>query len=90
MSNLNSWKRMLNSALCENGETWDDVEGNTMTHGEMQREFYSGFGGTNGSPFTVWTSKSVYFPVCYDGAEWVGRVSRHPDGKPTKHQGGGG
>lgn len=24
-----------------------------------------------------------------DGAEWVGRVSRNPDGVPTSHQGGG-
>ena len=27
------------------------------------------------------------FPA--DGAEWVGSVSRNPDGKPTEHQGGG-
>jgi hypothetical protein len=31
----------------------------------------------------------VYFPACYDGAEWVGSVSRNPDGKATRHQGGG-
>ena len=88
MSNLTSWKDMLSRALRDNNETWDDVESNTMTRGEMRRKFEKGYGGTKGVPFTVWTSKSVYFPVCYDGTEWVGRVSRHPDGKPTEHQGG--
>jgi len=48
-----------------------------------------GDGGTEGAPFTLWTAKAVYFPVQYDGAEWVGSASRHPDGVPTQHQGGG-
>lgn len=33
--------------------------------------------------------KSVYFPLCYDGSEWVGRVTRNPDGKATDHQSDG-
>ena len=44
--------------------------------------------GSEGKPFTIWTANTVYFPVVYDGAEWVGSVSRNPDGKPTDHQGG--
>jgi len=35
---------------------------------------------------TVWTKNSVYFPTQCEGYEWVGRVSRNPDGKPTMHQ----
>jgi len=84
-----TWKAGLDLALKENGESWADVESNTMTDEEMAVEFDDGYGGTRGCYFTVWTTKSVYFPICYDGAEWVGRVSRHPDGKPTEHQGGG-
>lgn len=86
---MESWKQMLVDAMEKRGEEFADIEQNTMTEEEMAEEFDSGYGGTNGTPFTVWTKNTVYFPVCYDGAEWVGSVSRNPDGKPTDHQGGG-
>lgn len=82
------WKQRLGEALEENGESWDDVESNTMTDEEMLTVFNDGHGGSEGCSFTVWTKNSVYFPVVYDGAEWVGRVSRNPDGVPTAHMGG--
>ena len=86
---MSNWKTMLTEELNNNGESWSDVEQNTMNEEEMCKEFDSGYGGVEGCPFTVWTKESVYFPVCYDGAEWVGRVSRNPDDKPTDHHGGG-
>ena len=86
---MENWKTMLDEALKENGEAWADVEANTMTEADMAKEFDSGYGGTEGCAFTVWTTRSVYFPICYDGAESVGRAARNPDGKPTEHQGGG-
>ena len=86
---MENWKTMLDEALKENGESWDDVEANTMTEEEMAKGFDAGYGGTEGCPFTIWTKNTVYFPVCYDGAEWVGSVARNPDGRPTNHQGGG-
>lgn len=82
---MTNWRSLLVKTLTSNGETLSDVVSNTMTDAEMLTEFYDGFGGI---PFTVWTSTSVYFPLCYDGSEWVGWVSRNPDGKPTYHQGG--
>jgi len=86
---MENWKEMMDKKLKENGEAWEDVEANTMTEADMDKKFDSDFGDTEGCPFTVWTKNSVYFPICYDGAEWVGRVSRNPDGIPTSHQGGG-
>lgn len=86
---MNNWKTLLAEALKENGESWEDVEANTMTEKEMARNFDAGYGRPEGCPFTVWTKRTVYFPVCYDGSEWVGSVSRNPDGKSTHHQGGG-
>lgn len=80
---------MIGNALKENGESWASVEANTMTKAEMEKKFDEGYGEINGIPFTIWTRDKVYFPVCYDGEEWVGCVSRNPDGKPTDHQGGG-
>lgn len=86
---MKNWKTMIDEALEENGEGWGDVQENTMSESDMEKEFDDGFGGIEGCAFTVWTKRGVYFPVCYEGAEWVGRVSRNPDGKPTKHIGSG-
>lgn len=86
---MENWKAMLDNALKGNGESWGDVEANTMTDEEMSKMFYSGYGRIEGCAFTVWTKNFVYFPVCYDGSEWVGCVSRNPDRKPTDHIGGG-
>lgn len=46
---------------------------------EMDRKFYSGYGGTEGAPFILWTEKGVFFPVVYDGAEWAGWLPRKAD-----------
>lgn len=80
-----NWREMIGEALAECQESWDDVISNTLTDDEMDRRFDNGFGGTEGTPFTVWTTKRVYFPTEYDGAEGVDSVSRNPDGIPTGH-----
>lgn len=58
--------------------------------GDVDSEFTEEF-DNNGfeKPFTAWSEARVYFPICYDGSQWVGSVSRHPDDKPTWPQGGG-
>jgi len=89
MKDLKSWKELLLSEMRIRRETLLDIEVNTLSDEEMEAEFDPDYGGTNGGPFTIWTRKTVYFPLCYDGAEWVGSVARHPDGVPTSHQGGG-
>lgn len=86
---MDSWAKMLQAALASHGETIADIAACTLTGEEILAEFDSGHGSIEGKPFTVWTRRRVYFPVAYDGAEWVGSVARHPDGKPTEHQGGG-
>jgi hypothetical protein len=86
---MDCWKNMLMKEMELYGETLDDIVYNTMTEDDMNKMFDNGYGGEEGCIFTVWTEKSVYFPICYDGAEWVGRVSRNPDGVPTRHLGGG-
>ena len=82
-----NWKEELTQALADNGETWADIEANTMSEEDMAKS--NSLPGRGGCAFTVWTAKRVYFPVIYDSNEWVGSVSRHPNGRPTEHQGGG-
>ena len=86
---MDNWQDMLIEEMTNRGETMADVESSTLTSEQMKVNFDSGFGSTHGEPFTVWTRNSVYFPICYDGAESCGSVSRNPDEKPTAHQGGG-
>jgi hypothetical protein len=89
MRDKTTWEIELKDALREHNESWDDIESSTLSMEELTLSFDPGYGVTEGCPFTVWTKNTVYFPLCYEGAEWVGSISRHPNGKPTEHQGGG-
>ena len=69
-------------------ETFEDIVECTLTDEELVMGFDCGYGGSERKPFTLWTANRVYFPVVYNEAEWVGSVSRNPDGKATYHFGG--
>lgn len=86
---MTTWKKSIMERMNLNAETWSDVESCTLSEEQLNIKFDNGWGNEEGLPFTVWTKNHVYFPVCYDGSEWCGSVSRNPDGKPTSHQGGG-
>jgi len=86
---ISSWREDLTKAMQSHGETWGDVESCTLTDEQLHAKFDHGYGGTLGEPFTLWTKGRVYFPVQYDGSEWVESVPRNPDGKATPHFGGG-
>ena len=84
-----TWKSYITAKMNIFNESWDDVVSCTLTEEELREQFNSElYGVTEGRPFTLWTKTRVYFPVQYDGMEWVESVSRHPDGKPTRHFGG--
>lgn len=84
---MSNWYEMLKEAMEEDGE---DFEKRVCTLDEenLKREFDSGYGGAEGAPFTAWGEKWVYFPIVYDGAEWVGHAPRNPCDISMEHQGG--
>ena len=84
-----NWRELLIGELEGNKESWDDVIYTTLSEGQLSTNFDNGFGGEEGCPFTLWTRKRVYFPVCYDGSESVASVPRDPCDKVTYHIGGG-
>ena len=84
-----TWREQLVNEMKAFGETWDDMVYHTMTDEQLDKPFYDSYGGTNGDPFTLWTHNRVYFPACYDGAEWIASVPRHPVQIATPHVGGG-
>lgn len=65
----------------------------TLSNQELDVEFDDGYGDIEGLPFAAWTTNYVYFPLCYDGSEWVGYAHRNPTESATQypiaHQGGG-
>lgn len=60
------------------------------TNKYLLEEFDNGYGTSEGYPFTLWTKTHVYFPVVYDGSEWVESVPRNPPDtpEPKEHVGG--
>lgn len=85
---MTNWKTLIEEAMSLRGEVLAELISNTLTDDEMVEMFHDGFGSSQGKSFTAWTENTVYFPLVYDGSEWVGSVSRHPNGQPTEHQGG--
>jgi hypothetical protein len=85
---MTNWKELIEGAFRDTNETWNDVVSNTMTDEQMSKPFDAGYGGHEGCAFTMWTKERVYFPLVYDGAEWVGSAPRNPNGIATEHQGG--
>ena len=51
-------------------------------------EFDDGWGGSEGPHVLIWTADRVYFPVVYDGSEWLGSAPRNPQAEGQRHVGG--
>lgn len=63
---------------------WDEVK-----H-LFEIEIEIGYGGVEGRAFHIWTPTKVYFMGCYDGAQWVTWVPRHPTSEDQPVAIGGG
>jgi hypothetical protein len=83
--NKTSWSLLFEEAREKLGDSSSIV---AIECKDWYRQFDYGFGGTEGSPFTAWTEERVYFPIMYDGSEWVGSAPRSPNGEALEHQGG--
>lgn len=65
----------------------DVIIASTLTEEQLDQQFDDGYGGSEGIPFTAWSETRVYFPVVYDGKEWVGSLPRNPSDEVTYYQG---
>jgi len=84
---MTTWRELIYEEMKNQNESWADVVSHTEF--DLDRKFYGGYGISEGEPFTLWTKKRVYFPVVYDGMEWVSSVPRSPRSKEvTRHVGG--
>ena len=80
-----TWYTEIKDKAMEHGE---EIIECTLSEEELHRKFDDGYGEEKGSAFTAWSENWVYFPICYDGSEWVGCAPRNPCGKEMEHQGG--
>lgn len=82
-----SWRELIERERLDHGD--GPLIACTLSEEGLDRKFDRGYGAEEGEDFTAWSERRVYFPVCYDGAEWVGSAPRHPCDEATGHQGGG-
>jgi hypothetical protein len=83
-----TWRTLITEEMESNGSSWDDVVAHTFQEGELDGLFNAGATGPEeGCPFTLWTSRHVYFPLTYDGSESVGSAPRDPCSEPMRHIG---
>ena len=85
---MTTWREELSDEMKSKGD-----EGPVIAYAPDEAafdvEFDGGYGGTEGPDVLAWTDQRVYFPVCYDGAEWIGSAPRNPAPEGQSHEGGG-
>ncbi len=84
---MTTWLDLLTEEMEHVGDG-SPIEAIAPDSGVLGVEFDSGFGTSEGPPVLVWTRDRVYFPVVYDGAEWLGSAPRHPTAEGQRHLGG--
>ena len=63
---MTNWRNLIQKEMSNHNETFEDVVSSTLTEKELLKEFYDGYGCSEGEPFTLWTTNRVYFPGVYD------------------------
>lgn len=84
---MTTWRKRFEEER-ENEEDASPVVAVAPDEATLDVEFDAGYGGENGRPVLIWTEQRVYFPVCYDGSEWIGSAPRNPTTEGQGHVGG--
>lgn len=96
---MTTWQEMFTRVLDKTGESLGQLEFSWAREneygepypngGQLIAPFDSGYGLAEGIPFIAWGPHYVYFPVVYDGSEWISYVPRNPcDDFVPQHVGG--
>jgi hypothetical protein len=85
-----TWRELITKTMSRFDENFEDVVHSVSENDNwLDINFDNGYGLAEGQPFTLWTKNRVYFPVQYDGSEWVESVPRNPNQEVKSHIGGG-
>ena len=80
-----TWREAFEKAR---GEDSSPVVAVAPDEATLDVEFDDGWGGSCGPQALIWTEERVYFPVVYDGSEWLGSAPRNPTTEGQAHVGG--
>jgi hypothetical protein len=88
-----SWFKMLAAQLERRSDTFVslciEIEGTPtfvpLNHYQFCKPFDAGFSYYERCHFTAWGESYVYFPMTFEGAEWIGSVPRNPELCATNH-----
>jgi hypothetical protein len=81
-----TWRKALATAM-RGAEDSGPVVAYAPDETTFDVEFDASWGSTNGPPVLAWTEQNVYFPVAYDGSEWMGSAPRNPQSEGQYHVG---
>lgn len=85
-TDIQNWYNLLKEAMENDGEDFDKRIC-TLDEAGLRIEFDAWYGPIEGKPFTAWGEKWMYFPLSYDGEEYVGHAPRNPCDIAMEHQG---
>ena len=83
---MDTWRELIQEEASKHGDSVDAMT-ISIEDGGLDREFDDWYGLHEGCPFTAWSVSRVYFPIVYDGAEWVGSAPRNPCDERLEHFG---
>ena len=86
MSDHTTWRQELEAAMEQAGDA-GPVIAYAPDPATFDVEFDGGYGGSEGPDVLAWTEARVYFPVVYDGAEWIESAPRNPRPEGQGHVG---
>ena len=83
-----NWNDLLSAAMMDCGDP-GPVVAKSGSEDDWTKKFDNGYGTSEGPAVLAWTSFYVYFPVVYDGGEWLDCAPRNPQANGQPHVGGG-
>lgn len=83
---MTTWRQLFVIAASEVGDG-SPIVAVAPDRAAWNTEFDNDFGLSEGPPVLVWTEDRVYFPVVYDGLEWLGSAPRNPTADGQGHVG---
>lgn len=84
---MTTWRQLFDDARSDASDTSLVVQV-APNEDVLDVEFDDDYGISEGPAVLVWTEDRVYFPVVYDGSEWLGSAPRNPTTEGQEHVGG--
>lgn len=84
---MTTWRQALTEAMKEAGDV-SCVVAVAPSEEAFAVDFDDDYGSMPKGPSVLaWTERRVYFPVVYDGSEWLASAPRDPERRGQEHVG---